>query len=139
MSIDKIISDINSINSATDEDQLKKLDDSVRLLGECDSPELAIDSMLGVFERFPEDDGFEVFWTVVHALESLSGYEEKLLMSLNRTPSEIGVLMINRLINSGVSRIGTTELIDFLREIANDPKVASGLRDTAGDFVKDQE
>ena len=37
-------------------------------------PQPAIPVLLGIFERVPDEDGAGVLWSVVHGLESLTGY-----------------------------------------------------------------
>lgn len=51
-----------------------------------------------IFERFPEDDGAGVFWSIVHGLESTDlNYEGPLRESLLRQPSKLGLIMLRRL------------------------------------------
>ena len=51
-----------------------------------------------VFERFPQDDGAGVFWSIVHGLESANlNYEQPLRESLSRQASELGHVMLGRL------------------------------------------
>ena len=74
--------------------------------------------MLRVFERFPLDDGAGVAWSIVHGLESLPGYEPHLVDSLRRRPSELGVVMLNRMLNVGQLAAGDVEIHALLGEIA---------------------
>jgi hypothetical protein len=60
---------------------------------------------ISVFERFPDDDGAGVFWSIVHGLEALPGYEHQLLTSISRVPSDMGVTMLGRLLNAGCDDI----------------------------------
>jgi hypothetical protein len=54
--------------------------------------------LFGVFERFPEDDGGGVLWSIVHGVESLSfNYEPILRQSLQRRSSFMGRVMLQRL------------------------------------------
>jgi hypothetical protein len=58
----------------------------------------ALPTLFGVFERFPEDDGAGVLWSIVHGVESLDlDYEQPLRDSLARQPSEMGAIMLARL------------------------------------------
>jgi hypothetical protein len=55
-------------------------------------------TLFRIFERFPEDDGAGVFWSIVHGIESTDlDYEELLRESLARQPSEFCQLMLLRL------------------------------------------
>jgi hypothetical protein len=51
-----------------------------------------------VFERFPEDDGAGVLWSIVHGVEALPfDYEPFLRQSIARRPSLMGEIMLERL------------------------------------------
>lgn len=55
-------------------------------------------ALFAVFERFPDDDGAGVFWSIVHGIESLEiPYEAELRNSLARRHSEMGEVMLSRL------------------------------------------
>jgi hypothetical protein len=57
-----------------------------------------------VFERFPDQDGAGVLWSIVHGVEALPfEYETGLRESMARTPSFMGGVMLKRL---GKSRAG---------------------------------
>jgi hypothetical protein len=58
--------------------------------------------LFGVFERFPDDDGEGVLWSIAHGIESLSfDYEPPLRQSLQRKPSFMGRMMLQRLQKAG--------------------------------------
>jgi hypothetical protein len=51
-----------------------------------------------VFERFPDEDGAEVLWSIVHGIEALPySYEYFLRQSIARQPSHMGQIMLRRL------------------------------------------
>lgn len=55
-------------------------------------------TLLGVFERFPTEDGAGVLWGIVHGIEaSPFDYEAPLQRSIDRQPSFMGNLMLQRL------------------------------------------
>ena len=61
-------------------------------------PARALTTLFGVFERFPEDDGAGVLWSIVHGIEGLDlDYEQPLRDSLARQPSDMGKIMLGRL------------------------------------------
>ncbi|MDY6944381.1 MAG: hypothetical protein SXG53_01565 [Pseudomonadota bacterium] len=58
-----------------------------------------------VFERFPEDDGGGVLWSIVHGVESLAfDYDTYLRESMARQPSQMGAIMLQRLQKATESR-----------------------------------
>jgi hypothetical protein len=87
--------------------------------------------MLGVFERYPSEEGCGVFWSLLHALESLAGYEEKLVESLQRTPSEFTLRMVHRMLNSGYHQVSGVPLVGLIERIASDQQYSSVIRKEA--------
>lgn len=57
-----------------------------------------VPTLFRVFERYPDEDGAGVLWSIVHGVESLPfDYEEALRDSLARQPSLMGKVMLQRL------------------------------------------
>ncbi len=55
--------------------------------------------LFSVFERFPTEDGAGVFWSIVHGVEALPfSYENQLRASLARCTSEVGQVLLSRLL-----------------------------------------
>lgn len=53
--------------------------------------------LFGVFERFPEDDGAGVLWSIVHGIEALPiDYVPALRQSHQRNPSLMSDIMLSR-------------------------------------------
>lgn len=97
--------------SATD-DNWRELDELLQALGPLDLA--AVPTLLRVFERFPRHDGHGVFWTILHAIETVPGYANILVEHVIRTPTEMGVTMLQRLVNSGVTHAGVHELAPLI-------------------------
>jgi hypothetical protein len=95
-----------------------------------------IAAMLRVFERFPLDDGAGVAWSIVHGLESLPGYEPYLVDSLRRRPSELGVVMLNRMLNVGQLAAGDVGIHALLGEIAARSDIEPSIRECAESFLR---
>jgi hypothetical protein len=95
----------------------------------------AVGELLAVFERFPEDDGAGAFWTILHGLESLRGYEPALIASVQRKPSDFGVIMVGRLLNDRQTHVGDVHLLDLLEAIACDTTVPESIRRRADQFA----
>lgn len=110
--------DIGWFDNPRDEGQLKQI---AEFLGSREASTLGpsdIGQLLGVFERFPDDDGFGVFWQILHVLESAGEYECALVDSVRRSPGEFNLAMINRLLNGGVEHVGAVGLLALLEEVA---------------------
>ncbi len=69
-------------------------------------PRMYYQAIFNLFERFPDNDGAGVFWSAVHRMEAVGGYESLLLQHFRRYPSLMTRAMLRRILNSGQSHIG---------------------------------
>jgi hypothetical protein len=130
--------DLSWFTSPRDETQLRKLDEAIDDLADKPVAAEEFKELLGVFERFPEDDGHGVFWSIVHCLEAFDGYEPFLVESVNRNPVEFNVLMVNRLLNAGVLEVGNQSLLALLKSVVACTKASSEVRESAADLLEYQ-
>ncbi len=130
---------LEGFNAPHDEEQLRLLDETVGAVNSAACGEKEFRALLGVFERFPEDDGYEVFWSIVHCLEACAGYEQTLVESVTRCPVEFNVLMINRLLNGGVVQINKRSLLSVLDSVSSNPAASAEVKRSALRFVEYQE
>lgn len=91
-------------------------------------------ALLNLFERYPEHDGFGVFWSVIHALENMGSYEEELVKSIQRQPHEMSLTMLNRLLNDGINKISGRQIVDILRDVAASGSLRNEIKELARDF-----
>lgn len=110
--------DLRWFDNPEDEGQLKLLEDSITALDADILNANDVGQLLGVFERFPDDDGFGVFWQILHLLERAGDYESALVDSVRRNPGEFNLTMINRLLNGGIEKVGAQSLVSLLEEVA---------------------
>lgn len=132
--IREIISKIEGFEP-TDEGWLE-LDALIQRLLASEHPERGIDALLGVLERFPEEDGYGVFWSILHALESLPGYQNKLIESVIRSPSEMTITMINRMLNSGLTEVDGTNLLKLMENVATNQNYSASIREEAKGYIE---
>jgi hypothetical protein len=134
----KIAHGLNELSSMEDEEQLRQLESLIAGITPWSvTPEL-YRALFGIFERFPDHDGYGSFWTILHLLEKCPGYEGHLLDSVHRRPAEFNLCMVNRAINGGVSRIGNVELLDLLTSVAEDADASEQARGNARCFLQYQ-
>ena len=113
-SVDDILADIAAF--APPNDEWLPLDALlVELFADRDPATLAraLPTLFGVFERFPEHDGYGVFWTLLHGIEAIPGYEAELVASLRRKSTEFGRTMVKRLRKAGIERVEGVDLASF--------------------------
>lgn len=130
MNLRQIIETLDELQDLDDDAQLLAMDKAVAQLDEPPPLEAAA-PMFRVFERFPSDDGYETFWTLLHTLEATPGYEAELVKSIARQPNEFNTLMVNRLLNAGVTHIGERSLLGLLKRIAADERTPAEVSKTA--------
>ncbi len=103
-------------NAPEDPQQLKVLDDCLADAFATNLSQEDKAALLEVFERFPEDDGFGVFWGIVHGLEHVDNYEHELVASLRRMPNLFNTVMLNRMLNAGIATVAGESIDGLLRD-----------------------
>lgn len=72
-------------------------------------------AIFNLFERFPNEDGAGVFWSALHGMEAVGGYEDLLLQYFRRCPSLMTRAMLRGIQNSGKTHIGKMAISDLIR------------------------
>jgi hypothetical protein len=99
----------------------------------------ALDAALfGIFERFPEEDGYGVYWSILHGLEGRGDYEDALLASLRRSPSRFALTMVNRILNAGQSTCAGVPALALLEAVAASPSANPSAREEATTYLNHQ-
>jgi len=111
--------DLSWFDNPEDEGQLEQLAVSLDALDATKLNMNDVAQLLGIFDRFPDDDGFGGFWQILHLLEKAGGYESALVDSVRRSPGEFNLMMINRLLNGGIENVGGQSLLSLLEEVAS--------------------
>ena len=103
------------------------LEDLLNELWEQESPQKGIKSLFKIFEKFPTEDGFGVFWSILHGIETFKNYEHNLIESLNFRPSLMGIIMLNRLENSSPKKIEIDKILELKESIKKRPQIEKEL------------
>ncbi|HEX3159728.1 MAG TPA: hypothetical protein VHQ45_14505, partial [Gemmatimonadaceae bacterium] len=74
-----LVAAIERFTSPRDEKQLQELELALGAVAPASCTQAEFSLLLGILERFPDDDGSGVFWSIVHLLEATSGYEPALV------------------------------------------------------------
>jgi hypothetical protein len=124
-----------SVQSAEAEADLKLLEETVTAIFQEGLASQCFADLFRIFERFPESDGFGLFWSILHKLEAVPGYEPALLESVERAPSLFTITMISRLINGGKPQIGSRDLMQVLKHTASRADIPDAVREEAEESV----
>jgi len=130
--------DLSWFDSPEDEAQLQRLDELIQGFSDVQPTRQDFEELLSVFERFPDHDGFGVFWSIVHCMEHFQGYEPALLESVRRTPGEFNLMMINRMLNTDITAVGNNSLLELLQTVAASAKASEQAREIASNFIAHQ-
>jgi hypothetical protein len=94
---DQVLSDIDHFQP-TDDGNWLRLDVLLAELWEEKISMSCLPTLFRVFERYPDEDGAGVFWSIVHGLEATDlDYEAALRDSISRQPSDMGRIMLRRI------------------------------------------
>ena len=121
-----IIGDINRFEP--ENENWLRLDALLNELWESGDQDNYITELFNVFERFPDEDGAGVFWSIVHGVESLKSYEMQLVDSLNRQPSEMGLIMLRRIKSTGTKTIGGIEISKVVDDLISNERTTPTLK-----------
>lgn len=135
MNIQDMVATLNRFQDVDDEKQMDEMLEVVDQLNESPQSE-ASEALFRIWERFPEDDGYETFWTILHVLEHTPNYEAELLKSIARQPNEFNVIMINRMLNSNIQSIEETDLRDLLKQVVEDKRTPQQIKQTAQRYIE---
>lgn len=111
---------LRCLESLEDDEQLAVLESIVRTVGDPRVATRLMPALFGVLERFPWSESHGGFWSILHAIERVDGYEAQLVESVRRSPGEYNLRMVNRLLESGARRVAGVNLHDLLREVSRD-------------------
>ena len=115
-----------------------QLDEVIRLAMSLPQSHEVDDALFGIFEGFPAEDGHGVYWSIVHGLEARGEYEQRLLASLRKAPSDFALTMLNRMCNAGVSTCAGVPNLELLQEVAGSFQVQESVRESARNFLNYQ-
>jgi hypothetical protein len=115
---------------------LALLEDVAGRLRSAEDAHLAVGPVLRFIERHPDED-LGAPGPLVHFVEQFyrRGYEDQLVESVQRQPTELNLWMLNRLIN-GSEGDERERYIDLMQQIADDFKRTRKIRELAAEFLK---
>lgn len=112
-----------------------ELEEALEELYNSNNPELGLNAMLSIYERYPDEDN-DILWGMLHGIEEIKDYETKIIESIKRKPSFFGVLIINRMLNDGVTTIDNIKLIDILNKVIDNPSSTDYIKQKAIRFLE---
>jgi hypothetical protein len=139
MTTEQIVETLNNFvpfddgNSENDNESF--LLDLMDNLGEKPDLKLAFEPIFKLIEKYPHAD-FGNPGPLVHLLEAnTDSYEDLLQQSLNRNPTSLTVLMLNRMIDAENNAIIKANLLDRLCTLTNHPNIDIKTKDVIEDYI----
>lgn len=132
--IKKLLNDISK--KVNDDDFLEACELTCEQLKEIDSSGNAIEGILNIFEEHMSVD-FGTPGPLVHFVETFfkNGYEDKLLASIKRKPTQHTLWMLNRVLN-GVSEDEKEKYLAVLKDLLVKEDVTDELKVIAKEFYE---
>lgn len=127
---------IESITSVDDAAQLQALEASLAVILPLSDLSPALPALFGLLERFPDNDAYGIFWTVLHRIEAHPGYEPALIASLQRAPSTFVIRMAAAVVAGGGSVVPRTDLLQLLQTIADDSRTSPAVQSLARSLLQ---
>jgi hypothetical protein len=137
--IKEVVAAIDGLPSVDTTEHLSRLQEVVDCYFSSENAAEHLGVWFRLYERFPEDDGYGVFWTILHGIEATPEYEPLIVESVRRYPSQFPLLMVNRQLNGGVRQIGGVDLLELLRQVVADERCLPGVRIDAQGFLESQQ
>ncbi len=133
---------IENLSSFKPEDELANVDRLHQIFDGFDNlPEevraRAMPAMFSLLERNPEGE-FGSPGPIVHALEDIAGYQPLLRDSLARQPTYLTLWMVNRILNSNLSKTDRQAWLDCLNSVSEHPNAPAVVKDEAAAFIAHQ-
>jgi hypothetical protein len=135
--IHQVVADIDALPTA-DGDDLGRLQTLIDEYFASAAAAAHIDVWFRLYERFPDDHGHGVFWTILHGIEAQPGSDAAVVASVNRRPTHYPVLMVNRMLNGGIRKAAGADLLKLLQQVAGDERSAAGVREDAERYLAHQ-
>ena len=134
-----LVESLAMFTDACNDAQLRTLDATVSAIEPATCGPREIRAMLALLERFPDEDGFGVFWSILHCLEKCVGYASLAVESAATAPTEFNLTMINRLLNSGVTSVDGRPLLSILETAIRSNEASINTKEVARNFVDHQQ
>jgi hypothetical protein len=133
-----VVRAVDAVSAVDDPVQLTALEQAVEQFFASPAASQHLEVWFRLFERFPEDDGYELFWSILLGIERQPGYGPLVVASVRRRPSGFPVLMLNRLLNAGQVSVGDVDLLQVLQAVAADEQCPPGVRRDAQEYLEHQ-
>ena len=98
----------------------------------------SVDALVSLFrflERFFEDEGGGALMGLMHVTQTFATYETELLDSLHRQPTQITLLLMRRIANTGQKTIAQHPVANVYRAVHAHPTAPLDVKQMAQDFL----
>ena len=135
--VDDIIEKLKSFVPQNDDDSAD-LYELMNGLEETENSSLAIPAMFELMEKYPNAD-LGSPGALVHSIESIGGFKQQLIESVERVPTYLNIWMVNRLLNSFISESERRQFNELLKSVSKNSKATEIAKESAKDFLEYQE
>ena len=126
---------LHSLDSFQPHGSWSQVEDLLAELWELGPPAYALVPLFRFLERFPEDDSGGVLMGLLHGIETFPAYETELMDSLHRQPTEMTLLLVRRIANTGQQTIAQHPVASVYRAVHAHPTAPLDVKQMAQDFL----
>ncbi|MBF9239812.1 hypothetical protein I2I05_20630 [Hymenobacter sp. BT683] len=126
---------LHSLDSFQPQDSWVQAEDLLAELWEHGPPADALVPLFRFLERFPVDESGGVLMGLMHGIESFPAYETELLDSLHRQPTEITLLLVRRIANTGQKSIAQHPVASVYRAVYAHPTAPLEVKQMAQELL----
>jgi hypothetical protein len=134
-SIQTIVSSIDTLTSLDIKKDRARLQELVDLYFNHPEAGEYLNAWFLLYERCPDDDSCDIFWSILHGIENYPNCDRLVVASVLRQPSEFPVMMVNRLLNGGVKKVGEVNLLELLDRVIMNEYLSPLIRENARQFL----
>ncbi|UOQ79226.1 hypothetical protein MUN84_22580 (plasmid) [Hymenobacter sp. 5516J-16] len=120
---------------ATEADDWLDLEDLLQELWEVGEPPEALVPLFQLLERFPKDESNGVLMGVLHGIETYPSYEQELVESLQRQPTDITLFLVRRIANTGQQAIAGQPIKLLYEQIGRHPNTPTRVQKLTQDWM----
>ena len=97
MDTEKVKKFLSQFDAETDD--LELLEEYIDEIWENEQEESFIETLFEVFENNSKHDGYGIFWTILHGIETIPNFEKYVLSSISKQVSDFSLIMAIRILN----------------------------------------
>jgi hypothetical protein len=133
-----VVAQVDGLASVRNVEYLRRLQELVDCYFGLPEADDHLEVWFRLYERFPDEDGYGVFWSILHSIEAQPGYDVHVVASVNRRPTRFPLSMVYGMLNARIQTVGGVPFLELLRATASDARCSESVQSEAEEFLWNQ-